>query len=204
MDVGCGDGAFLDLVKAAGMVTSGIELNKSGAEKALKKGHRVFDRLLHELNVKETGLFDVISLFQVLEHVSDPIAIIKDAVRLLNPDGIIAVAVPSAEGVLRLSIWDPHLWPPHHVSLWHLRDFDTLAGLTGLVVLKKGGDRLFGSSIKQLWKGHNALAASIGKGGFLGGNILPSITSFVFRKTGMKHLFSNCGNSIYAFFVVRK
>lgn len=201
LDVGCGSGAFLDMARQSGYETYGLELNQAAAEKARVKGHVIYQSLLHELDSEKTsGTFDLITLFQVLEHVSDPVGVIKQAAAVLRPGGFISIAVPSADGVYRLAPLDPHQWPPHHISRWRHKDFVQLAHASGLNLFKSGGDILLGSEIKHLWELHNRLAPLVGCSSYWGGKTLPAIISLVYRKTGMKYLFPHWGNSIYGFF----
>src|SRR5205085_7239914 len=46
-------------------------------------------------HISFTERFDVITLFHVLEHVGDPVQTLSTCVRLLNDDGVIAIAVPN-------------------------------------------------------------------------------------------------------------
>lgn len=201
LDVGCGSGAFLDLAKAVGHEVCGVELNKSAAEKAERKGHVIFEELLDNLDETKTGgCFDLITFFQVLEHVSDPVSVMKRAGSLLRPGGYIAIAVPFADGVYRLVPYDPHQWPPHHVSRWRLIDLQQLATAVRMKLTKFGGDVLLGAQIEQFWNMHNQTASLVGKRGFAGGRLFPKLISLFYRKTGMKYFFPEWGNSIYGYF----
>lgn len=200
LDVGCGSGFYLDLARAGGLETCGLELNTAAAEKARARGHKIFTRLLHELDPQEVGRFDLITLFQVLEHVPDPVSVMKQAAGFLNPGGYISIAVPSAEGVYRLCPWDPHEWPPHHISHWRLKDFEQLAAASGLKLAGCGGDILVGSLIENFWRLHNQLAPVLKQPARLGGEMLPKLISFLYRKTGMKFVFPHWGSSIYGYF----
>ncbi len=201
LDVGCGSGIFLDLARNAGFQTFGVELNANAAEKARQKGHRVFNRLLSDLNLEQTGgTFDLITLFQVLEHVPSPVQILTEAKSLLQPGGFISVAVPSADGLSNFAPWDPGLWPPHHVSLWQLSDFPVLAQPIGMPLIESGGDILLGGGIEQRWNLRNRLAPVVGKPRLPGGTGFPALVGFIYRKTGMKFIFPKRGSSIYAYF----
>ena len=201
LDVGCGSGFFLDLARGVGCETSGLEFNSSAAEKARAKGHKVFPRLLNELNREETGGgFDLITLFQVLEHVSEPVKVMADAAKFLNPNGIIVVAVPSSEGANRLCPWSPYDWPPHHTSRWRHEDLKQLATQSQLKLVEADGDVLVGSLIEQLWSLHNQIAPVIGRSPYIGGKTLPKLLSQVYRKTGAKHFFPHWGTSVYGYF----
>jgi SAM-dependent methyltransferase len=200
LDVGCGTGAFLDLAREWGLTTFGLELNRDAAERARAKGHSIFEQLLYELDPTQINKFDLITLFQVLEHVANPVKVLRDASHLLSSGGYIAVAVPSSEGVYRLAPWDPHQWPPHHVSRWRLNDFERLARAAELQLVKQGGDVLLGSQIEHFWKMNNQLAGALNKPVRFGGDLMPKIVSQLYRKTGMKYFSPHWGNSIYAYF----
>ena len=201
LDVGCGSGIFLELARQSGCETCGLELNPAAAEKARARGHRVFSRLLHELKPGEVGEgFELITLFQVLEHVPEPVTLLRQAATLLRPGGYISVAVPSAECVLRLVPWDPHQWPPHHLSRWRLGDFAQLARTAQVTLVRTGGDPLLGSEISHFWNVHNQLAPALGKPRRPGNPTAIAAISFLYRKTGMKFLLPHWGSSIYAYF----
>jgi SAM-dependent methyltransferase len=201
LDVGCGSGSFLNLARDAGCQTFGLELNPSAAEKARAQGHTIFSQMLEELDREKTsGGFDLITFFQVLEHVRDPVGMLVSATALLNPRGYISIAVPAAEGIYRFAFWDPHQWPPHHVSHWRLRDFTQLARAAKLRVAESGSDRLLGTEIENLWKLRNRLAPVLGHSPRQTSDRTIKLVSILYRKTGMKFLGPKWGSSIYAYF----
>jgi SAM-dependent methyltransferase len=199
LDVGCGVGFALDTAKRAGLKTYGIELSRSALDVASKKGHTVFPVLLENLAREWEGKFDLISLNQVLEHVPDPANLVRQCVKFLSPRGAIAIAVPSATGVLRFVPWLPANWPPHHISRWRRKDFVTLANRTNLRVLKTGGNQLLGLELESVLLEHRRNCTTLEKPGRGLPPFLVKLISFVYRKTGMKHLFNSQGHSIYCY-----
>jgi SAM-dependent methyltransferase len=201
LDVGCGSGIFLDLARQSGRETCGLELNSAAAAKARAKGHEVFDCMLHELSRGDVaGGFDLITFFQVIEHVPQPVTLLRQAAALLNPEGRISVAVPSAKGVLRLVPFDPHQWPPHHMSRWRSRDLKQLACAAELKTVESGGDLLLGSELTHFWRIHNLLAPALGRAERPGGRFLFPAFVWLYRRTGMKFVAPHWGSSIYACF----
>jgi SAM-dependent methyltransferase len=201
LDVGCGSGAFLDMARGAGHEVFGLELNTAAANKARFRNHRVFEKLLHELDDAVTGGgFDLITFFQVLEHVSDPVKVMKDAAARLNSGGYIAVAVPSSQGVLRLAPLDPHQWPPHHISRWRQADLSTLAKAARLQLVEFGGDPLLGADLKHYWLLQDRLAVCLDRKRYPGIAIASKLISLFYRKSGMKMFFTKQGRSIYGHF----
>jgi len=200
LDLGCGAGAFLDLARPAGLRTFGLELNPTAAEKARAKGHEIFDRLLPEVPPDACpGGFDLITLFQVLEHVPDPVDLLKQASARLKAGGYISISVPSKSGIYRFLPLDPAQWPPHHISRWCLHDFKTLSKQTGLRLAGSGGDILVGSDIEHTMLMRRRLASVLGNRPQTKAFLWPGLASWVYRKTGMKFIAPRWGSSIYAY-----
>jgi SAM-dependent methyltransferase len=200
LDVGCGGGDFLDLARTAGLRTFGLELNPTAAEKARAKGHEIFNQLLHDIPANACpGGFDLITLFQVLEHVPDPIGIIAQASARLKSGGYISIAVPSKTGICRFLPWDPAQWPPHHISRWNLHDFKTLAQKTNLRLAESGGDILLGTKIEEVLRTRPQLASAIGKRPRTQPGSWPKLISWIYRKSGMKFIAPRWGSSIFCY-----
>ena len=201
LDIGCGEGAFLDLARSAGMSVTGVELNLQAAEVCRGKGHTVQTRPLKELLGDGTfPRFDLVTIFQVLEHVSDPVGFLTDAAQLLRPGGILSVAVPNESGVYRLCPKEPHQWPPHHITRWRLRDLRRLGQRCGLEIVHIGANRLLGCEGAHFWKVHNQIASAIGGRLLPGGKALPAVLSFLYRKLGFRYFVSGLGTSVYALY----
>src|SRR5262249_42287621 len=82
LDVGCGTGWFLELAQESGYQVFGIELGKELAGFTAKRlGIEVWNRHLDEIDVSDG--FDVITMFDVIEHVVDPLKIMRAVKRLL-------------------------------------------------------------------------------------------------------------------------
>ena len=94
LDVGTSVGRMLTVAKEAGWESEGIELNPIVANFAAQRT----DRSVHQMNAYKlaaTGRrFDAVILTDVLEHIPNPVAILKDLQKLLRPGGWIAVKVP--------------------------------------------------------------------------------------------------------------
>lgn len=87
LDVGCGTGAFLGAASAHGFAAEGLEVSPKAAARARALGHRVtlFDGDLTRL--PPLGAFDVVSLWDVLEHLADPVAALAALKANLKPSG---------------------------------------------------------------------------------------------------------------------
>ncbi|HEX4086555.1 MAG TPA: class I SAM-dependent methyltransferase [Chthoniobacteraceae bacterium] len=99
LDVGAGDGYFLDRAKEAGFETYGTELSETGAEYARQRGHQLLLGQIKDVDFK--GLkFDVITLWHVLEHLPNPGEALSIISNLLRPGGIFGLAVPNEDNHL--------------------------------------------------------------------------------------------------------
>jgi 2-polyprenyl-3-methyl-5-hydroxy-6-metoxy-1,4-benzoquinol methylase len=99
LDYGCAWGAFGNIAKKAGVIPNGVELQPAGAAHSLKLwgGESVVHRGPIETAPFGENEFQYITSFETLEHVFDPIRILKNIKRLLSADGVVAISLPSAD-----------------------------------------------------------------------------------------------------------
>jgi len=94
LDVGCGFGVFLDVAaKKDGWEVYGQEVSPFAVDCCRKKGFEVFDKPLSELNLQENS-FDVITVFDVIAHIKDPVSYIKTCKKILKPGGVLIIKTP--------------------------------------------------------------------------------------------------------------
>jgi SAM-dependent methyltransferase len=183
------------------MKTLGLELNPTAAAISAGKGHRMLSCRLAEVSLVEIGAgVDLLTLFQVVEHVPAPRDFLQQAVRLVRPGGFLVVAVPHEEGMFRWLPWDPANMPPHHVSRWRRCDLVRLGESCGLRVHSVSADVLFGRALETYFQLHNRLARRIGAPVRFGGNWLPRALSLAYRALGCRHYFPRKGLAVYAAF----
>ena len=86
-------------MKNKGWEISGVESSKSGAAIGKKVyGIDIFNGSLNEAHYRDNS-FDIITMWHVLEHVSEPTEIFQEVKRILKPGGIFLVAVPNIESL---------------------------------------------------------------------------------------------------------
>ena len=116
LDVGCGDGAFLQMCAKRGALAEGLEMNPAAIAHARKAGLEVSDSSVEAL-VAKRRTFDVVCAFQVLEHVEAPAIFLASLVELLKPGGRLIIGVPNGDGWVADS-GSVYQWPPHHLTWW--------------------------------------------------------------------------------------
>jgi SAM-dependent methyltransferase len=117
LDVGCATGAFLDVARDAGWDVYGVELSSFSSGIAQQTfGERVFCGMLHQAGYA-TESFDLVTLSDLLEHVSDPGEFLVEAHRVLRDGGTLLIVTPnvdSATNKLMKQGWShykqEHLW----------------------------------------------------------------------------------------------
>lgn len=115
LDIGAGTGDFLAEAKKRGWEVQGTEPSSLARKLASSKG--IF--LEPEDYRFEAGIFDVITMWHVLEHVSDLEQQIKELERMLKPGGLLVIAVPnykSHDAKVYAEFWAGYDVPRH---LWH-------------------------------------------------------------------------------------
>jgi SAM-dependent methyltransferase len=127
VDVGCGDGRFLSLIPHGNKI--GLEHNPSAVVRAVEKGLDVRSQKLNELDTHSASM---VTFFQVLEHVVDPSAILTDAIRVLCPNGHLAISVPNNDAFMGEAIQEPLNVPPHHPLRWTKASLNSLTDLFSL------------------------------------------------------------------------
>ncbi len=95
LDVGCGDGAFLLDARDAGWTVQGLEFSETAGANAARLGLNVTIGRLEDRPF-EPESFDVVRLWSVLEHLSDPCGAMREVARILRPGGWAIVQTPNA------------------------------------------------------------------------------------------------------------
>lgn len=99
-DIGCGCGAFLDLVSGVSKDVIAIEPTQKYREVMERKGYKVYPYMSEALNEWEGKVDEVVS-FDVIEHVDTPIEFLSQARRLLRTGGRVVIGTPTETPVMR-------------------------------------------------------------------------------------------------------
>lgn len=90
LDVGCYTGVFMAIAAAAGWDVCGVELSDWAADIARANGiGQVYQGQIHDLPLPAHSL-NVITMWDVIEHLADPGRVLDQAANLLQPGGVLA------------------------------------------------------------------------------------------------------------------
>lgn len=135
LDIGCSTGIFLDLARKKGWNTFGLELNKIEFSLAKEKKHNVLNILLEDAKFNEK--FNIISLWDVFEHIKDGDKTLKLMKDLLTDDGVILMQIPSRDSLAarimqeKCNMFDGL----EHVNLYGVNSLKILVNNNGLEIL---------------------------------------------------------------------
>lgn len=102
LDVGCGYGFFLQEMKSRGWQVKGIEISQHGRQYAKRTWNlEIFSEPLENLQLPE-NTFDVVTLFYVIEHVLEPLDLLKAVRRVLKPTGLVLLRWPHTTPIVKL------------------------------------------------------------------------------------------------------
>ena len=112
LDIGAAGGGNTRVLRDLGWQVSPLEYGAEGAEVAKERGLAVMRADATKLPLAD-GCLDLVNAFDVLEHLEDDDACVREVVRVLKPGGTFLVAVPA----------DPKLWSAHDVAVSHVRRY---------------------------------------------------------------------------------
>jgi 2-polyprenyl-3-methyl-5-hydroxy-6-metoxy-1,4-benzoquinol methylase len=134
LDVGCGTGWFLRAAKERGYEVSGFEFSAALARFTSETvGCQVYDSELAAIRAR----FDVVTLFDVIEHVPRPVETLRAVRALLQPGGIVLVFCPNFDSLaITTTRAESNLvMPTRHLSYFTRRSVQRLCELAGMRIL---------------------------------------------------------------------
>ncbi len=106
LDVGCSHGAFDFELARRGYTVVGVDINGESITVAnkIKDALRFKNMTFHHMDILSNNFgekqFDVIIMFEALEHIKDDVKVIREFHRILKDDGLLLISVPYTENIL--------------------------------------------------------------------------------------------------------
>ena len=133
LDVGCGSGVLLARMKRLGWEVEGVEVDPGGVEAGRRRGVPVRLGTVADQEFPEAS-FDAVHSAHVIEHVHDPVGLLKECRRILKPGGKLVFLTPNIESwghALYKEAW-LNLDPPRHLTLFTPESLRRAAEAAGL------------------------------------------------------------------------
>ena len=157
LDIGCGDGHFLEVAKRKGWDVYGTEFNREAVEVGEQKGIKMHEGLIQQFSLANE--FDVITSFEVLEHITDGNEHVAKIQSLLRKGGLFYFTTPNFNAFSRRLLggkWKIIEYPEHLT-------YYTVQTVTRLLVqngLKRLNILTTGITFRQFPNGETHYAAS--------------------------------------------
>lgn len=94
LDVGCGGGFFVEVAQELGWEAEGLEVSEAAVNFGREKGLRLHHGTIQAVAPDE-GAFDVLTMMEVLEHVFEPVDLLRHCARALRPGGVLYLTTPN-------------------------------------------------------------------------------------------------------------
>lgn len=134
-DIGAATGYFLDIARDRSWNTQGSEISAYGAKEAAERGHNmILGDITTMINLPKV---DVVTMWDVIEHVSDPRALAKAANQMLSKGGLLVINTPDVGSVwarLLKGKWQL-IVPPEHVYYYAPRNMHMILGQAGFEMI---------------------------------------------------------------------
>tara|TARA_B100000945_G_scaffold319145_1_gene325715 strand:+ start:1688 stop:2614 length:927 start_codon:yes stop_codon:yes gene_type:complete len=143
LDVGSGLGFFLQCGKNRGWDILGVEASIESYNYCIDNGLKIVNQYLDDKNYKKLGSFDVVHMHEVIEHLPDPIKIIRTAKEMLKPNGLLCIASPNDFNPLQnafVNKKNSFKWwisPPEHINYFNFNSMKKVLEDNGFNVIEQ-------------------------------------------------------------------
>ena len=136
LDYGCGNGLFLDYLKKKGISGTGIEVDEGNSQKLVNKKLEFFKNI----NDVKSNKFDIYVMFDVLEHLTNPIQDLLKIRDKLKKKGIIVMYTPNINSLAfeLMGSRQNQVYPFMHTLFFDDKSFNYLAKKTKFKIKKMG------------------------------------------------------------------
>jgi 2-polyprenyl-3-methyl-5-hydroxy-6-metoxy-1,4-benzoquinol methylase len=124
LDIGCNIGTFLGLAKAAGYLTLGVEPDTKAVQEGTGSGLDIRCGYLHDLMLPDSS-YDIITLFEVIEHLDKPIELLGECHRILKKEGVLFITTGNTSSWTVK--WRKQNWDYFDLKLGHISFFNPLS-----------------------------------------------------------------------------
>ena len=162
LDVGCGTGEFIYYAQKERWNVFGIDISANRSKIAqIRTGIKIHKGTIHDSSY-EMNSFDLITLFEVIEHLPDVKATLKKAFQLLKPGGIIAISTPNINSLRRLYQgikWKGFTDDPNHIFFFNKKTLISMLKSCGFTIKKTLTVKI--SAVALKWLSHFGLGNEI-------------------------------------------
>ena len=138
LDLGCGMGFFLLEMQKEGYYVQGLDISEYAADIATNKlNTRIFSGDLSDISF-EHKQFDIVTFWDVLEHLYNPVKSLKEVSRIIKQNGVLIIEtlnISSLTARVLKEKW-PLYFPPYHLYYYNRKSISRLLEKTGFEIVK--------------------------------------------------------------------
>ncbi len=137
LDAGCGIGYFLEVAKERGWEVYGTEYTDEAVRMCQEKGINMHKGTLDPANYDPES-FDIITSFEVIEHINNPLEELHNFNQILRPGGLVYVTTPNFNSLLRYRLKSAYnvICYPEHLSYYTPKTLKSVFSKSGFKPLK--------------------------------------------------------------------
>jgi len=135
LDIGCSNDAFIEAAVHDGWDAQGVELNKESVRFARNRGMTIYGQPLEHIGFSLSS-FDVLTMWQVIEHIDSPAVLLAECRKILRSGGLVAVSTLNLRSIgweMLQSTW-PAVDPKCHCHLFCPDNLQMLFAQSGFQV----------------------------------------------------------------------
>ena len=133
LEVGSGPGTFLLVAQRRGWDVTGVEPTKLAADRAQSLGVNSYNGTIEDFAATHDQKFDVVTSFEVIEHVPDVLGMLAAIRSVLKPDGVFVFSVPNLDDPYTLRQTIPVNLPPLHINFFRRQSMTVALSKAGFV-----------------------------------------------------------------------
>ncbi len=138
LDIGCAGGAFIEAAGNLGYLAEGVEPAIDLVKSATNRGLKVREGTAETLGALITEKYDIVTLWDVIEHVLDPSKTLDSAIDLLTDDGVLIINIPDIGTPLARLVGKKNWWISSvHIYHFSAKHIEKILEPRGFVVVSK-------------------------------------------------------------------
>lgn len=138
LDIGCAGGAFVEAAGNLGYFAEGVEPAVDLVKSATDRGLKVREGTAETLATLISEKYDIVTLWDVIEHVLDPMITLDSAIDLLKADGVIVINIPDMGTPLARVVGKKNWWISSvHIYHFSAKHIEKLLNVRGFGVVSK-------------------------------------------------------------------
>ena len=147
LDFGCGWGAFITMCK-------GFGIDAHGVDKSVGRRDGAYVEIYPSIEDIKQKDFNAVTMFEVLEHVTNPLEILKDLAELMLPGGVLILETPDCTGVTGINDYQSYLniHPLEHINGFTPLTLESIAKRAGFSKIRKSVAHVTSSRVQLLKK----------------------------------------------------